>query len=372
MKAVSPRGSITSALKLLSDAMEQIIFEGKLHVRPVLATRMPQWSSTGAGPIVDAFQQADAEKEPEHPKFSVQAVTDGRQLVGIRGGLGCINCHSMNGYKSLGMPGPDLGTIHDRIRLTWFQQWLDNPPSLVSGTRMPQFWPGHVAAFKDVAGGTEETQVAAIWTYFSLGKNAALPSGLAPSGGFELIPDMPIVHRTFMAGVGPRAILVGFPELVHVAFDADTVRMAKAWRGKFFDASGMWEGRGGNWNGPMGTDIINMPDGPSFALLDSPAAPWPKIVPTEHPPANEKYRNVGGHFKGYELDKQERPTFHYVLDDVDINEQPIPVQGPTKSNLIRRFTVSSKTPPKNLYFMAASGKKIEQKSPGVWIVDDAN
>ena len=61
----------------------------------------------------------------------------------------------------------------------------------------------------------------------------------------ELIPsDEPIVHRTFMAEVGSRSILVGFPEMVHVAFDANNVRMAKAWRGRFFDAKGQWEGRG--------------------------------------------------------------------------------------------------------------------------------
>jgi hypothetical protein len=191
-----------------------------------------------------------------------------------------------------------------------------------------------------------------------------------PTTGYELIPaDAPIVHRTFMVGVGPRAILVGFPEMVHVAFDANGVRMAKAWRGKFFDAAGMWEGRGGNWLGPLGTDVIDFPQGPSFAFLESLGAAWPKIVEPEKSPAPETYRNVGGHFKGYELDKQERPTFHYVLKDVDIHEQPVPVLTATSAELIRRFNVAAKAPVKNLYFMAGAGEKIEQKSPGVWVVD---
>jgi hypothetical protein len=199
----------------------------------------------------------------------------------------------------------------------------------------------------------------------------ALPAGLVPTAGDELIPaDQPIVHRTFMAGVGPRAILVGFPEMVHVAFDADGVRMAKAWRGRFFDASGMWEGRGGTWNGPLGTDVIDMPPGPSFAFLNSPNAAWPKVIEPMGPPANEKYRNVGGHFKAYSLDKQERPTFHYLLKDVEIYEQPVPVQLANKSDLIRKFTLTSRSPLKDLYFLAAQGGTLVEKSPGVWSVDD--
>jgi mono/diheme cytochrome c family protein len=360
-----------AGMKLLPQSMEQIIFGGKLHVRPVLATRMPIWGKAALGSIVEALQAADSTKEPPATVFSEQAVKDGRQLVGVRG-LGCVNCHSMNGQKSLGMPGPDLGTVQDRIKYGWFTKWLDSPASLVPGTRMPQFWPGHEAAYKDIAGGTQDAQVAAIWTYFSLGKLMALPAGLIPTAGYELIPaDAPIVHRTFMAGVGPRAILVGFPEMVHVAFDADGVRMAKVWRGRFFDAAGMWEGRGGTWNGPLGTDVIEMQSGPSFAFLESPNTVWPEIVEPKGPPANEKYRNIGGHFKGYSLDKQERPTFHYVLKDVDIYEQPIPVQLATKSNLIRRFTLASKGPVKDLYFLAAAGEKLDQgKSAGVWSVAD--
>jgi copper chaperone CopZ len=36
-----------------------------------------------------------------------------------------------------------------------------------------------------------------------------------------------------------------------------------------------------------------------------------------------KERNIGGHFKGYELDKQDRPIFHYVLGGIDVYEQPL-------------------------------------------------
>lgn len=355
--------------KLQAVAMDAIIFEGKLHVRPVLATRMPMWSKPVLGPLIDAFQKADSNlaSEVAAPEFSAQSAQDGRLLLGVKG-LGCVNCHGVDGVKSLGMPAPDLTLVHDRLKYDWFKQWMDNPPAMKTGTRMPQFWTGHEPPvnLKDVAGGTEDGQEAALWNYLSMGQSMTLPVGLMP-GGFELVPsDGPIVHRTFMAGVGPRAILVGFPESVHIAFDANGVKLAKAWRGKFFDAGGMWNGRGGNWNGPLGNDIIDMPPGPAIAVLEHPDSPWPEL---EMGRRDEKYRNVGGHFKGYVLDKDERPTFHYILDDVDIQEQPLPVLKTARAELDRKFNITSKQPVNGLYFLAAEGKSIEQKSPGVWSVD---
>jgi cytochrome c2 len=352
--------------KLQASAMDAIIYEGKLHIRPVLATRMPMWGKEPSNGLVDAFQKADAATEPAEPAFSAQNAQDGRTLIGVKG-LGCVNCHGIEGVHSLGMPAPELTFEHERLKFGWYKKWMDNPPAIVPGTRMPQFWLGHEAALKDIAGGTEDGQMGAIWSYMSMGQSMPLPVGLVPTGGFELVPgDSPLIHRTFMAGVGPRAILVGFPESVHIAFDANGVKLAEAWRGKFFDASGMWEGRGGKWLGPLGTDILQMPPGPAFAVLEHPDSPWPEL---EMGRRDEKFRNVGGHFKGYVLDKQERPTFHYILNDIDIQEQPMPVLKTAKAELVRKFTISGKGPAEGLYFMAASGKSIEQKSPGVWDVD---
>lgn len=356
--------------KLLSSAMDAIIYDGKLHIRPVLATRMPIWGKQALGSLVDAFQKADGtpDSDVKPPEFDAKTAQDGRTLLGVKG-LGCVNCHGVLGVKSLGMPAPDLTLVHDRLKYGWYKQWMDNPPALKAATRMPQFWTGHEPPVnvKDLGGGTEDGQQAALWDYLSMGQSMMLPVGLLP-GGFELVPtDSPIVHRTFMAGVGPRAILVGFPEGVHVAFDANGVKLAEVWRGKFFDAGGMWEGRGGRWNPPLGHDILPMPEGPAFAVLEHADSPWPEL---EMGRKDEKFRNVGGHFKGYVLDKDERPTFHYVLNDtIDIHEQPVPVFKTAQANLDRKFEVTSKDRVKGLYFLASEGKKIEPKSPGVWAID---
>jgi len=264
--------------------------------------------------------------------------------------------------KSLGMPAPELTLEHERLRPTWFHELLINPPAKNPATRMPQFWPEGQVAFANLAGGTMDSQIDAIWNYLSLGDSMTLPAGLQPSSD-ELIPiDQPIVVRNMMAGAGNRSILVGFPEGVHVAFDGDVVRMAVGWKGRFFDMKGWWEGRGGQHLSPLGHDLLKMPAGPAIAILNSPNDPWPVIHPGD--------RHVGGKFKGYVLDKQERPTFHYILkDDLDIREQPLPHLTANGPQLIRSFHVSAKEPVQNAYFLAAEGSKIESKGPNDWVVD---
>ena len=347
--------------KLLPSAIEQIVFENKLHIRPVLATRMPSFSKDKAGGIVDAFAKADAPTKERDVQFTAASAQDGRTLVGTRG-LGCINCHGLLGLKSLGMPAPELTLEHERLRPTWFHELLINPPTKNPATRMPQFWPEGQVAFANLAGGTMDSQIDAIWNYLSLGDSMTLPAGLQPSSD-ELIPiDQPIVMRTMMAGAGNRSILVGFPEGVHVAFDGDVVRMAVAWKGRFFDMKGWWEGRGGQHLSPLGHDLLKLPSGPAIAILNSPNDPWPVIHPGD--------RHVGGKFKGYVLDKQERPTFHYILkDNLDIQEQPLPHLTANGPELIRSFHVSAKEPVQNAYLLAAEGSKIESKGPNDWLVD---
>lgn len=351
--------------KLKPEAIEQIVFEGKLHVRPVMAARMPKFGRAPLEKFVQAIDHVDGPPgRAGAPAFTEAAARDGRTLVGVKG-LGCVNCHGVNDAKSLGMPAPSLETAHDRLKHPFFHDLLIDPAVMTPGTRMPGFWPEGKATFKDIAGGTAEGQINAIWAYLSLGKSMALPAGLEPLAGTELRPaDEPIVHRTFMADVGPRAILVGYPEQLSVAFDANAVRLAKTWHGRFFNANGMWEGRGGKALGPLGTDVINLPPGPSFAFLDSPAAPWPTAK------AND--RNLGGQFKGYVLDKQQRPTFRYQLNGLEVNEQPLPLLQPGGAALIRKFELKGTTTAdaKPLFFLAAAGSTIEpMETPGKYIVD---
>lgn len=349
--------------KLTPAAIVQIVFENKLHVRPYVATHMPRFSRDRLPGLPEMLEKADtpAAAAPV-PPVDDGATKDGRQLVGTRG-MGCVNCHGVAGVKPLGAPSVDLATVHDRLRPEWFARLLHDPGSVNPGTRMPAFWADGDIAFKDIAGGTFEGQAHAIWSYLAAGSKMSLPFGLAETSD-ELSPtEEPIVLRAFITGVGPRAIAVGFPESVHVAFDADVVRLSIAWRGRFFDAKSIWEKRGGTFAAPLGSDLLPMPPGPAFAFLASPSGAWP--VP------KEGERNIGGHFKGYVLDKQQRPTFRYELEGVEIREQPLPLPGKI-AGLSRQFHLSAPAAAegKELYFLAASGRSIKAGSLGVWIVDE--
>lgn len=352
-----------SGYKLKPSALEQIIFQGQLHVRPVLAARMPKFDNAKMPGFVEALVKADAPATARaEPKFTEQNARDGHVLVGVKG-LGCVNCHGVAGEKSLGMPAMDLATVQSRLNYPWYYELMLGPASKNEHTRMPAFWTDEKGAVPSLGGGARDGQVDAIWNYLSLGTSMPLPAGLLPTGGYELIPtDEPLIHRTFMAEIGPRAVLVGYPERIHVAFDANTVRLAKIWKGRFFDAKGMWDGRGGSALGPLGKDVINLPPGPAVAILPDQKAPWPV--------AKNKERNVGGKFLGYRLDKKQMPVFRYQIEGITVEEQPLPLLLAGGPQIKRQFTlVGSKPASGAVFLLIAGGAKVEARSAGEWLVD---
>lgn len=67
--------------------------------------------------------------------------------------------------------------------------------------------------------------------------------------------DEPIVARSFIVGGPARAISVGFPQGVHLCFDAESPRVAMAWSGDFLDIGpdrGYGRDRGGRHAIPLG------------------------------------------------------------------------------------------------------------------------
>ena len=353
--------------KLLPAALDRILFHGELRIRPYIATRMPVFSPENLKDLPDQLAKADVGGVAGNPPAAIvpQAEKEGWKLVGVKG-LGCINCHGVRGAKSIGVPGPDLAVVHERIRPEWFRRWLADPGKLVPGTRMPSFWNEGKSSFTQVADGAFEPQVNAMWTYLQKGTEMAMPLGLRLDNSDEIVPlDEIVVLRAFVTGVGPRSILVGNPESIHWVFDANSMRLAKAWHGKFFDAAGIWESRGGSERAPLGKDIIDMPAGPSFAVLDSPAATWPEV----NPDARKFDRNIGGLFKGYTLDQQGHPTFRYSLNEVMIHETDLPVGAGVKAAMERNFKLIGNASTKDLFFLVASGRTIEAKGPGAWLID---
>lgn len=349
--------------KLTKVGFDGYLLQGK-RVRQAMGTRMPLFGQQNIGHLPDAFVKVDAGKIPQRePQFSTRHYDDGRQLVGKKG-LACISCHAWGIYQVTGADGLDLQTMTQRLQPGWFHAWLENPNKLRSQTRMPTAWPDGKSFFPNVQDGDMRKQIDVIWAYLSLGNKGAPPDGLIAGDEYVLTPtDEPILFRTFVGGVGAHAIAVGFPQRTHYVFDALRIRTAKTWTGFFIDARAAWEGRAGRYADIAG-DVVEMPAGSPFAMLDSRAAPWPVMnMKSKAPPE-------GWRFLGYSYDDKRVPTFRYAFNGIEIEEKPSTEYRQSQAYLRRSFHLTSKENVGNLYFRAAAGKKIVADSSGGFVVDD--
>ena len=194
--------------------------------------------------------------------------------------LGCVNCHAWGGSRVSGAEGLDLLQAVRRLQPEWFHALLVDPQQLKPRTRMPGGWPKGVSFFPEIEKGDMHRQIDSIWAYLAAGKRAAPPAGLIVGPSRLLIPgDEPIVFRTFLDGVSATAILVGFKEGTHVAFDANRVRSVVAWSGDFIGTEAAWEGRGGQYAKLPSADQVQFPLGPPLAVLAGPTDRWPADLP---------------------------------------------------------------------------------------------
>ena len=351
--------------KLKPRALRSILEGSDLHVRrDFMEVRMPSFPGETVERLAAALDAADGSAgDLDEPPFSQAAADDGLELMGTSA-LSCITCHDIHTNRAPGISTIDLATSWDRLRPGWVDRFLRDPAAVRPGTRMPAFWPESAENFQHLGGGSVDGQIGALWSFLSLGTSMPTPQGMDAGSEMVLVPDdRPLVFRTHMVDVGPRSIAIGFPENVHVGFDANNVRMAKIWRGGFFDAKGTWQGRAGQFYGPYGTDVLNLPPGPAIARLADIDSPWPT--------AGRNDRNVGGRFLGYRLDDRGRPALRYRLGDILIEEAPIPLIAGGGTDLIRRFRLSAGSDPRPLFLLLAEGEEIASIAERAWRVDDA-
>jgi hypothetical protein len=206
--------------------------------------------------------------------------------------------------------------------------------------------------------GDTAQQIEAVWRYLSDGPKAALPYGV----GRELIPliaeQAPIIYRNFIQGAGPRAIGVGYPEKVNLAFDANDLRYALIWHKEFIDASRHWIDRGAGFQPPLGENILPLAAGPDLAVLAGKDETWPA----------KAQKDKGYHFRGYRLDDKLRPTFLYELGSVHVEDFMLPVQDKDGEHFQRSLTITGGQMPDNLWFRAASGADIKDLGKGWYAV----
>lgn len=261
------------------------------RVRPYLKTQMPAYRAHSKT-FADWFAKLDKVDDATPLVDRPDELEAGRKLLGIHGGVNCITCHHWGEQKSLGIPALDISSLNERLQPSWFRSYLLNPAGYRPGTLMPPLWPGGQASVKDVLEGDAERQIGAIWNFIKSG--AGVPEGFPDrSGGqFELVPqDRPIIQRTFLKKTGTKAILVGFPEGVNLAFDGENGHPSLVWRGKFFDAYATWFTRAAPFGEPLSEKV------------------------DEFPAPNSKKR-----FRGYTLDGSGNPTFILSRGDSEVKE----------------------------------------------------
>ena len=103
-----------------------------------------------------------------------------------------------------------------------------------------------------------------------------------------------------MDGVGTNVILVGFPEGLHLAFNASTGSPAMLWKGRFYDAYRTWFSRFPEFEKPLGKDIIY----------------WPVSEMEE-----------SARYAGYRLDSSGIPEFILTMNDAEMYERYNSVSG---------------------------------------------
>ena len=347
--------------KLKAKWTRDVLVNGR-RVRPYSKTTMPQYGEENIGHLVDLFQKMDHLPEvefaalPDTKAATKAAIKEGLHLVGNKG-LNCVACHTHKFQAADTMPAVDLTEMAERLKKDWFYQYMLEPQKFSPNTVMPSFWPGGKAIRPDLAG-TPNDQLDAVWLYLLDGRQSRTPAGVVREQLEIVVTNEAKMLRRKYPGIGKRGIGVGYPGGVNIAFDAEQLRLATVWRGRFVDPGSVWKGQGSGQVKPLGP-AINLVKGPE---LDDQNKPWVWTEdgrPTEH------------HFKGYSLDAKRQPTFEYQFDSVAATDFFEPIKGEQaeqKTQLRRRVTLTSVKERKGLRFRLGAGKKIEQMAERVFVI----
>ena len=341
--------------KLRPEWLHQVLAEGA-SVRPYLNTRMPLFGAENVGHLAELFVTLDRHAQPiaavaDLPEIQREA---GRKLVGTDG-LSCIACHRFNRQPAHSMQVLDLTTTTGRLNEDWYRRFLRDPNTFQPGTRMPSLWPNGRSLIPALLDGDTDRQHAALWTYLGDGAQAKFPEGLSRKNMEIIVGGEPVVYRGKLWEAGFRAIATGFPGQVNAAFDAEDVRLASIWRGRFLDASPHWSAQGMGSIRPLGDNITLFPHGSPFAILTDEKSPWPV----------ESSKMLGMRFSGYQVDALKRPTWLYAFREMKV-EDAISASGPAGLQRVLKFSGS---PLAGLYFRLAVGK-LASAGASAWRLND--
>ncbi|MBE7496279.1 MAG: hypothetical protein HS117_15150 [Verrucomicrobiaceae bacterium] len=197
--------------------------------------------------------------------------------------------------------------------------------------------------------------------------------GAKPKREHEPIPlvarDEPVIYRNFIQGAGNRAIAVGYPGGVNMAWSAESMNLALVWRGAFIDAARHWNSRGGGHEPPMGYDVLR-PTGevtPALFITEKADVEWPVW--------DKSKRYDGFAWKGYTLDAARSPVFRYTWHGARV-EESYAASGdgnkPQGAPTLARTVKIDGTLPANAWFRLATASKIEDQGNGRYLCHEGN
>ncbi len=156
----------------------------------------------------------------------------------------------------------------------------------------------------------------------------------------ESVNGRPVIYRNFIAGTSPRAIGVGFPGGLNLAYSADNLAPELIWTGAFMDGTAKWLERGTDNSPPAGENVVTL--GKS------------RTLPKE------------ARFRGYKLDATGNPTFA-----IQLGEQMLLDSWHAESGaLVRKLSITGSpldieiSQPPRLIVEGATGSLTQKLTPG--------
>lgn len=334
---------LTGAGDKLNDAYLVTVLDKGADQRPYMKTRMPAFGSHATGDLAGWLIEVDRrdiapvtlpmDETVDQVALRDLQLTDGRILAG-NDGLACIKCHTFGGIGLAGIQAIDALLMPERLREDWFHRYLLDPQKYRPGTRMPASFPDGKSVITKIADGRPYDQTAALWTYFSQGKDAKPPLGLYPNAIELRATSRPVIYRNFLTGLSPRAIGVGYPEGVNIGWDAQRMTLSRVWKNAFIDASKHWVGRGPGNQEPLGDAVITIDRATPVAKVKIDEA-WPNAEATDN----------SVRFLGYRIDPAGRPQFRYSIDDIVVQDTIVPIVPETSGKSFQRtFTITGRGP----------------------------
>jgi hypothetical protein len=151
------------------------------------------------------------------------------------------------------------------------------------------------------------------------------------------------IYRNFIDKTTPRAIGIGFPNGLNIAYSADNLAAELIWTGKFMDGGHHWTDRGAGNEPPAGTNVIKLSDGQAVALAGAAGS----VVRYNREKDDKEWKfspvNLAAEFKGYDLDKAGNPTFRSAGEGVTLSDAWVPVAG-AKPSLTRTLKAGGEKP----------------------------